>query len=284
MSLLLFGFLLFHLSSCESVKQSGLENAVKYDQEETLCSSEKLKDIGEKIEDLESKLEAKNEKVENLQKENEEMKVQLGNRDTEVANLKKHFAEMESKMEEVMLRSQASLKTEMGRQCKAEVKKELDRVLPTAVEQGLRDLPFEMVCAFKGAFYDADSVVTYDRITVQPWGGGGTMNIETGVFTTVTSGYYVVTFSTQAHVHAGEYTDMWLAINHVKVGESKLETMVEVGSGFYPVGGGYDWIRDQGSRTVVSITVFNISLQSNISHSDSSPAGWRPGGSKDREQ
>ena len=30
---------------------------------------------------------------------------------------------------------------------RAEVKKELDRVLPDAVEQGLRDLPFEMVCA-----------------------------------------------------------------------------------------------------------------------------------------
>ena len=30
---------------------------------------------------------------------------------------------------------------------RAEVKKELDRFLPDAVEQGLRDLPFEMVCA-----------------------------------------------------------------------------------------------------------------------------------------
>ena len=72
MPLLLFGFLLLQLSSCESVKQSGLENAVRYDHDKTLCNSEKLKDIGEKVEELESKLEAKNEEVENLQKRGDE--------------------------------------------------------------------------------------------------------------------------------------------------------------------------------------------------------------------
>ena len=44
-------------------------------------------------------------------------------------------------------------------------------------------------------------------------GGEGTMNIETGVFTTVTSGYYIVTFSAHADVHARDSTDMYLFHN-----------------------------------------------------------------------
>ena len=68
------------------------------------------------------------------------------------------------------------------------------------------------------------------------------MNIETGVFTTVTSGYYIVTFSGHVTVHAGEYTVMYLYHNGIKVYESQFETY-----------SGGDFIQDQGSRTVVSI-------------------------------
>ena len=75
------------------------------------------------------------------------------------------------------------------------------------------------------------------------------MNIETGIFTTVTSGYYIVTYSAHVAVHAGEYTDMWLYHNGVKLEESLFDTEMKVGSGD-------DYIREQGSRTVVNI-VFN---------------------------
>ena len=72
------------------------------------------------------------------------------------------------------------------------------------------------------------------------------MNIETGVFTTITSGYYIVTFSAFVPVPAGELTIMFLHHNGVKVEESMFATSMNVGSGD-------DWIRDQGSRTVVSV-------------------------------
>ena len=72
------------------------------------------------------------------------------------------------------------------------------------------------------------------------------MNIETGVFTTVTSGYYIVTFSGKVTVLAGDYTIMWLYHNGVYVEESEIETSMHVGSGD-------DWIREQASKTVVSI-------------------------------
>merc|ERR1711990_1126192 len=114
----------------------------------------------------------------------------------------------------------------MKMQCKAEVEKELDKVLPTAVEQGLRDLPFEMVCAYKHDWGAANSVVNYDRISVEfnnsdrPGGGDGSMNIKTGVFTAVTSGYYIITFSGYVEVLPGDYTHMWLYHNGVRVEES----------------------------------------------------------------
>ena len=73
------------------------------------------------------------------------------------------------------------------------------------------------------------------------------MNIETGVFTTVTSGYYIVTFSAYVGLNFGEVTDMWLSHNGVTVEESYLHAKMGVGSGD-------DFIYNHASRTVVSIS------------------------------
>ena len=45
-----------------------------------------------------------------------------------------------------------------------ELRKVLDEVLPTSIQQGLGDLRYNMVCAYKFSWYDANSLVTYDRI------------------------------------------------------------------------------------------------------------------------
>ena len=167
MSFLLLLHLLLHL--CVSAKQSRLEEMVKDDLEETVYKSGKLNNDQDKDDELmqrvermeiswkaekahlENKLEAKNMEVENLQEQLKEVKVQ--------------FTEIESRMEEVMLSTQkknentveevASLKSEM----RAEVKK--------GVDEGLRDLPFEMVCAYKHIWTAANGVINYDRITVE---------------------------------------------------------------------------------------------------------------------
>ena len=76
------------------------------------------------------------------------------------------------------------------------------------------------------------------------------MNIETGVFTAVTSGYYIITYSGFVLVLGGEWTVMYLFHNGAQVFESRFETLNIEDSG--------DAIRDQGSRTVVSrLPVFN---------------------------
>ena len=269
MSFLLLLHLLLHL--CVSAKQSGLEETVKDDLEKTMYKSEKLNKVNEEElmqrmgiswkkekAHLENKLETKNVEVEDVQKQLKEMKVQFTaiesrmeemmlntqkkNQNQEMASLKKQVTEMESKLENV-----ASIKSEL----RAELEKELDKV-----EQGLRDLPFEMVCAYKYEWFNAVGVISYDRITVEfnnsnrPGGADGTMNIETGVFTTVTSGYYIITFSAHVKVFPGQdHTQLWLYHNGVQVEESQFATWMHVGSGD-------DFIIDQGSRTVVNI-VFN---------------------------
>ena len=76
------------------------------------------------------------------------------------------------------------------------------------------------------------------------------MNIQTGVFTTVTSGYYIVTFSGTVDVQAGGYSNMYLYHNGVQVVESRVKSSMYVGNGD-------DWIGGQGSRTE---KILNISI------------------------
>ena len=73
------------------------------------------------------------------------------------------------------------------------------------------------------------------------------MNIETGIFTTVTSGYYIINYSAFADVHSRETTTMYLHHNGARLQESSIAFALIMGSES-------DWIRAQGSRTVVSNT------------------------------
>jgi len=250
MPFLLLLLLVLPLSNRVSSEESRLEEE-KYESENLNGIDKKVDELMQRMErmdiswelekaDLEKKLETKNEEVENLQKRMKEGELQLEsrveelkkNQNQEIKSLKKQVTEIESKVEEV-----ASLKSEM----RADVKEEVDK--------GLRDLPFEMVCAYKGSTGTV-GVINYDYITVEfnnsnrPGGADGRMNIKTGVFTTVTSGYYMITYSATVDVHPGEYTDMWLHHNGDGVEESRFVTLMHVGSG-------NDYIGDQGSRTVI---------------------------------
>merc|ERR1712212_533164 len=196
-----------------------------------------------RLEEVMLSTQKKNESQEFAESLKSEVKMEIGDLQNQLYQAK---AEKKNENQEFA----ESLKSEVKSECKAEVRKEVDKVLPTAVEQGLRDLPFEMVCAYKHDWQEANSTVSYDRIAVEfnnadrPGGADGTMNIETGVFTAVTSGYYIITYSGTAVVRAGDYTDMYLYQNGVRVEESRWYTKMEVGSGD-------NLIKDQGSRTVI---------------------------------
>ena len=177
MSLILLGLLLFHMSCVFA----GLEDAVKDDSKE--CKCEELNSIGEQVKELMQRMERMDISwnVEKAHLEN-----RLDTKNVEMEDLRRRLEEvelpLESRVEEVMARTQSgneemlmtqnnqkndTLNSELTLQCRAEVKKELDKVLPEAVEQGLRDLPFEMVCVYKNFWAENSVAITYDRITVE---------------------------------------------------------------------------------------------------------------------
>jgi len=167
---------------------------------------------------------------ENVVKDSQEEASALEDVLQKLANLQDQVKELETKLEE-------------GNrvQCETEVEKKLDEAFPTALQQEWRGSPYEMVCAYKQYWHVMDPIVTYDYITSEY--NEGVMNIETGTFTAVTSGYYMITFSATAGVEPGEYCNIWLYHNNYPVTESKWVTQSSSANE------GVLW--DQGSRTVV---------------------------------
>ena len=140
-----------------------------------MCKSEKLNSLENKFEELVQRMERmdtswKMEKA-HLEKKLETKNVEVENLDKRVNAGEVQFAELETRTDEVMLSTQkrnqnqdvASVRSAVS----AKLEKKLEEVLPDAVEQRLRDLPFEMVCAFQNYLnsVEDDSTVTYDRIT-----------------------------------------------------------------------------------------------------------------------
>ena len=102
------------------------------------------------------------------------------------------------------------------------------------------------------------------------------MDIKTGVFTVITSGYYVITYrwftkfviivfvikpspmySASARVRPGESTDMYINRNGELIEESRWLTMMASD-------GDAAYIDDQGSRTVVGSIVQKLGLFSSF--------------------
>ena len=74
-------------------------------------------------------------------------------------------------------------------------------------------------------------------------GGDGLMDIETGVYTVLTSGYYIITYSASAVAKTDESTHMYIRVNNGYLSETTWETNLGYGS--------TNQIYDMGSRTTV---------------------------------
>ena len=103
---------------------------------------------------LESRLENKNQQVEKLESLVETMKTQCENKNEEVENLKMHMESIEDRMENRMRNRVGNLER-------------LVNDTRTGRQNGLRDLPYLMVCAFQNDWRSPNSVVPYDRITTE---------------------------------------------------------------------------------------------------------------------
>ena len=144
--------------------------------------------------------------------------------------------------------------------------------IPAAIVASVRDLPYEMVCGFKASFQTAFTTIPYDKITSEfnnadrPGGGDGQLNIESGVFTCLTSGHYTVTWAYEAEMppNSGIATD--LNVNGVRLEESHL-------SSYHQHTGAN--IGEVASKTIVSYTYESSHKSSLFSILDCPPEGRR---------
>ena len=109
---------------------------------------------------------------------------------------------------------------------------------------------------------NSDQTKSVDRMTMinnayHSAGGDGSMDIKTGVFTALTSGFYIITYSASARVRPGESTDMNIHRNGESVEESRWLTMMASD-------GAASYIDDQGSRTVVGSIIQNFPLHLSV--------------------
>merc|ERR1711990_1148247 len=246
---LLLGLLIFLVERnyCASVEKEDGWTTQNEKMNDMASAIEELSERMEKMEagwiaekfQLESLLENKNQEVEKLQSVVETMKSQWENKKEELANVKRQMESMDNRMGTQVAKLEKQV-DDAKRTTGSDSGEKLDR---------LKELPYLMVCAFQNDWRSPDSVVPYDRITTeynnanQPGGGDGSMDIKTGVFTVITSGYYVITYSASARVRPGEATDMYINRNGELIEESRwLTMMASDGSAAY--------IDDQGSRTV----------------------------------
>ena len=144
---------------------------------------------------------------------------------------------------EIATTLKVELEEEIARRCKVELMEQLENSITSNVKKG--STTYGVVCVYKYLWDAANSLVTYDRITsgLNSNGYGLTVDPESGSFTIITSGHYMITFSGHANVHPGQRNEMFLYHNEQRVEESRWVTMAEY-SGSY--------IIDQGSRTLVS--------------------------------
>ena len=116
----------------------------------------------------------------------------------------------------------------------------------------MREPPAEdvMLCVYRDNWSTVDSTITYDRYLDTNYNNGerADMNLGTGVFTCLTTGYYTITYSGISHMWPEEETHIWLYLNGNRVEGSKVEQDMNPGT----VG---SHIELQGSRTLVSLSV-----------------------------
>ena len=189
------------LSDLETRMQEKLE--LRLEEVEMRTKYEKEKEAKEKKE-----LEAK---VEDMERKAQELETHLEAKDKEMET---RLKELEDKMEEEINKLE---KKERGFEASAsklrmEVEESLRKPNFTnnaLTKPSLRDLPIVLISAWQGLPLTSPQTVTFDSFLAnfnngdRPGGGSGELDLDSGVFTCFTPGYYTVSFS--AHGLAGPY-------------------------------------------------------------------------------
>ena len=221
----------------------------------------RLRDVEIRLGETEARLESKDREMEmRLEQKNQEMETRLN----ELEEKMKEENELENFRTELEASTSKLKKDVTEESLRKEIASNTSNYALSLTKPSLRDLPIVLISAWQPKRLNSPQTVTFDSFLAnynngdRPGGGDGVLDLDSGVFTCLTSGYYHVSFSAWTNVgpsHGYEY--LYLYKNSIELPESFW---------FFGSAGGAQ-INDNfgvtGSRVVVSDCVF-VCKQSNV--------------------
>ena len=191
----------------------------------------KLREMEIKMEDEKAK-EAKEKKE--LEAKNQEM-------ETRLEELEDRLKEEKNEMEKTVRGLEASiskLRIEVGESLRKEIASNSSNS-NALTKSSLRDLPIVLISAWQSKLITSPQTVTFESFLAnynngnRPGGGDGELDLDSGIFTCFTPGYYQVSFSAFSAV-GPNYTDyqyLYLYKNGTELPESICEFWTGNGEG-----------------------------------------------------
>ena len=255
--LLLLNLLLPSLTDAGADAMEGFENLLESRLREmvTRMQDEKEKQATEfeaKIKDLEERLELKDKVMEmrleeledKMEERLEEMKMKMEEEKERQAEEKKRLEarnkemdrrleELEDKMKEKnnemdkMKRGFEASTSKLRIEVEESLRKEITFNNALMTKPSLRDLPIILISAYQSKTLSSPQTVTFERFLVnynnhdRPGGGDAILNLDSGIFTCLTPGYYTVTISAHAVVSTSGSQLLFLYKNGAMLPESE---------------------------------------------------------------
>merc|ERR1711953_62424 len=178
-----------------------------------------LEDLENLVKQMELKMKDMESRLEETETKNKEMEARL-------EELEEHLKEGNGGLGKIDSDPETS-KSEQKRGAENYSTKEFASSYPhnALTKPSLRDLPIILISASRGSVLTSPQTVTFDSFLAnynngdRPGGGDGKLDLDSGVFTCLTPGYYTVSFSLQGLVGPsyGEIVDMYLYKNGQKI-------------------------------------------------------------------
>merc|ERR1711953_827525 len=182
----------------------------------------KMKDMESRLEETEIRMRYGAEKEKNLEAKNKEIEARLEELEEQLKECYGGLGKIDS--------DQETLKSEQKRGAENSSTKEFASSYPhnALTKPSLRDLPIILISAYRGNAIISPQTVTFDSFLANynngdsPGGGDGKLDLDSGVFTCLTPGYYTVSFSAVGTVGSsyGNYINMYLYKNGLDIPES----------------------------------------------------------------
>ena len=208
--------LVTHLTNAGGMPQvglEGLENLV-----EKMVES-RLRDVERKIQDGKEKLESRLEELEMKLKDEKQTRAkereELEERNKE---LERRVDELEERMKEELGKGKMELeasRSKMRMEKEEEVATNYYNATNALTKPSLRDLPIVLISAWRESPLKSPQTVTFESFLAnykngeRLGGGDGELDLESGIFTCITHGYYKVSFSAYGVVGPG-HSPQWM--------------------------------------------------------------------------